>query len=61
MTQYEKTDATQRPLRICRSAGRHKVVLATKVGFDRHGKGQGLKKEQIEYWIDEEMQILNNA
>ena len=27
---------------------RDKIVLATKVGFDRHGKGQGLKKEQIE-------------
>ena len=27
---------------------REKVVIATKVGFDRHGKGQGLKKEQIE-------------
>ena len=26
---------------------RDRVVLATKVGFDRHGKGAGLKKEQI--------------
>jgi len=34
------------------------VVLATKVGFDRHGKGQGLKKEQIEYWIDESLRKL---
>jgi aryl-alcohol dehydrogenase-like predicted oxidoreductase len=33
-------------------------VLATKVGFDRHGKGQGLKKEQIEYWIDESLRKL---
>lgn len=38
---------------------RDKVVLATKVGFDRHGKGQGLKKEQIEYWIDESLRKLN--
>lgn len=37
---------------------RDRVVLATKVGFDRHGKGQGLKKEQIEYWIDESLREL---
>ncbi len=37
---------------------RDKVVLATKVGFDRHGKGAGLKKEQIEYWIDESLKKL---
>lgn len=37
---------------------RDKVVLATKVGFDRHGKGQGLRKEQIEYWIDESLRKL---
>lgn len=37
---------------------RDSVVLATKVGFDRHGKGQGLKKEQIEYWIDESLRKL---
>ena len=37
---------------------RDKVVLCTKVGFDRHGKGQGLKKEQIEYWIDESLRKL---
>ena len=37
---------------------RDSVVLATKVGFDRHGKGQGLKKEQIEYWIDESLHKL---
>lgn len=37
---------------------RDKVVLATKVGFDRHGKGAGLKKEQIEYWIDESLRKL---
>ena len=39
--------------------GRDKIVLATKVGFDRHGKGAGLKKEQIEYWIDESLRKLN--
>lgn len=37
---------------------RHRVVLATKVGFDRHGKGAGLKREQIEYWIDESLRKL---
>lgn len=38
---------------------REKIVLATKVGFDRHGKGAGLKREQIEYWIDESLRKLN--
>ena len=37
---------------------RAQVVLATKVGFDRHGQGQGLRKEQIEYWIDESLRKL---
>ena len=37
---------------------RDRVVLSTKVGFDRHGKGAGLKKEQIEYWIDESLRKL---
>ena len=37
---------------------RDKVVLATKVGFDRHGQGAGLRKEQIEYWIDESLRKL---
>ena len=37
---------------------RDRVVLATKVGFDRHGKGAGLKKEQIEYWIDQSLRKL---
>lgn len=39
--------------------GRDKLVIATKVGFDRHGEGQGLKKSQIEYWIDESLKKLN--
>lgn len=38
--------------------GREKLVIATKVGFDRHGEGQGLKKEQIEYWIDQSLKKL---
>ena len=38
---------------------RDQIVLATKVGFDRHGQGQGLRKEQIEYWIDESLRKLN--
>lgn len=37
---------------------RERVVLATKVGFDRHGKGAGLHKEQIGYWIDESLRKL---
>ena len=37
---------------------RDRVVLATKVGFDRHGEGAGLKKEQIEYWVDESLRKL---
>lgn len=42
-----------------RSRGcRDRVILATKVGFDRHGQGAGLKKEQIEYWVDESLRKL---
>ncbi len=37
---------------------RDKVILATKVGFDRHRQGAGLKKEQIEYWVDESLRKL---
>lgn len=37
---------------------RDKLILATKVGFDRHGEGAGLKREQIEYWIDESLRKL---
>ena len=37
---------------------RDKIVLATKVGFDRKGEGAGLKKGQIEYWIDESLKNL---
>ena len=37
---------------------REKVVIATKVGFDRHGEGAGLKREQIEYWVDESLRKL---
>ena len=37
---------------------RNQVVLATKVGYDRHGKGQGLKQHQIEYWVDESLRKL---
>ena len=37
---------------------RERVVLATKVGFDRHGKGAGLRAAQIEYWIDESLRKL---
>lgn len=37
---------------------RSELVIATKVGFDRHGKGAGLKPEQIEYWCDESLRKL---
>lgn len=37
---------------------RDKLIIATKVGFDRHGEGAGLKKAQIEYWIDESLRKL---
>jgi aryl-alcohol dehydrogenase-like predicted oxidoreductase len=39
--------------------GRDKIVLASKVGYDRHGKDQGLKASQIEYWCDESLRKLN--
>ena len=37
---------------------RDKVVIATKVGFDRHGEGAGLKAAQIEYWCNESLRKL---
>ena len=37
---------------------RDRIILATKVGFDRKGVGAGLRKEQIEYWIDESLRKL---
>ena len=37
---------------------RDKIILATKVGFDRKGEGAGLRKEQIEFWIDESLRKL---
>ena len=37
---------------------RDKVILATKVGFDRHGQGQGLRKEQIFFWVEESLRKL---
>lgn len=37
---------------------RDRVVLATKVGFDFHGEGAGLRREQIEHWIDRSLQNL---
>ncbi len=40
------------------SGKRDRIVLATKVGFDRHGVGAGLKKHQIEYWCDESLRKL---
>ena len=37
---------------------RDRVVIATKVGFDRHGSGAGLKKEQITHWVEESLRKL---
>ena len=37
---------------------RDRVIIATKVGFDRHGEGAGLKREQIEYWCDQSLKKL---
>ena len=37
---------------------RDRVVLATKVGFDRHGEGAGLRREQIVYWVEESLRKL---
>ncbi len=37
---------------------RDKVIIGTKVGFDRKGVGAGLKREQIEYWCDESLRKL---
>lgn len=37
---------------------RDRVILATKVGFDRHGQGAGLKATQIEYWVEESLRKL---
>lgn len=41
-----------------KSGKRQQVVLATKVGFDRHGAGQGLRAHQIESWCDESLRKL---
>ena len=37
---------------------RDALVIATKVGFDRHGQGQGLRREQIAHWCDESLRKL---
>ncbi|MEI3401141.1 MAG: aldo/keto reductase [Clostridia bacterium] len=56
------TKAKRRPLGSSPSprerGNRDKLIIATKVGFDRHGEGAGLKKAQIEYWIDESLRKL---
>ena len=38
---------------------REDFVIATKVGYDRHGEGAGLTAKQIEYWCDESLRKLN--
>ncbi len=38
---------------------RDRVVIATKVGFDFHGEGAGLRREQIEHWIDKSLLQLD--
>lgn len=37
---------------------RDKYVIATKVGYDRHGKDMGLFAANIEHWIDESLRKL---
>lgn len=44
---------------LTRSGKRQQVVLATKVGFDRHGLGQGLKRQQIQRWCEESLRKLH--
>jgi aryl-alcohol dehydrogenase-like predicted oxidoreductase len=39
-------------------ADRDKLVIATKVGYDRHGLCKGLHRGNIEYWIDESLRKL---
>lgn len=39
-------------------ADRDKLVIATKVGYDRHGLCMGLHRGNIEYWIDESLRKL---
>ncbi len=39
-------------------AHRDKLVIATKVGYDRHGLCKGLHRGNIEYWIDESLRKL---
>ncbi len=43
---------------LAQSGKRNEVVLATKVGFDRHGVGAGLRAAQIERWCDESLRNL---
>lgn len=43
---------------IADKKNRDDLVIATKVGFDRHGVGAGLRPEQIEYWCDESLRKL---
>ncbi len=39
-------------------ADRDRLVVATKVGFDRKGEGAGLRKEQIVYWAEQSLRKL---
>lgn len=41
-----------------RSGKRAQIVLATKVGFDRHGAGAGLREHQILRWCDESLRKM---
>lgn len=43
---------------LSKRGGREKLVIASKVGFDRHGEGAGLKAAQIEYWCDQSLKKL---
>jgi len=37
---------------------RDDLVIATKVGYDRHGEGAGLSAKQIAYWVEESLRKL---
>ena len=43
---------------LAKRGGRDKLIIASKVGYDRHGEHQGLKASQIEYWCDESLRKL---
>lgn len=43
---------------LAEKKNRDSLVIATKVGYDRHGIGAGLSPDKIEYWCDESLRKL---